>query len=149
MKPGQSIQIQLESPSGVPLALKNVLLEICLFTHGNFRYCFKVGRTDSKGELRISYSDLENLRAENAKQFLMDYNNPLEDCDPTIELRIPSEQELRDASENVVKSYGRPPDWAAHWPSNAQVYAEPKKVSLKKPLTQVSILSVAHPRASM
>jgi hypothetical protein len=149
MKPDQSIQIQLETTSGMPLALDNALLEIRLFTHGNFRYCFKAGRTDSKGQLRISYSDLESVRALNAKQFLMDYNTPIEDCDPTVELRVPSEKELRDASDKVCKSYGKPPDWATHWPSNGQVEAQPRMVNLADTVTRVSISIVVPQRAAI
>jgi hypothetical protein len=141
MKPDQFIQIQLETPSGAPLALYNALLEIRLFTQGKLRYCFKAGRTDNNGLLRVSYSDLENLRAANAKQFLMDYNTPLEDCDPVVELCVPSEEELRYASDKISKSYGKPPDWAANWPSNAQLQAQCKVVTLTNSVTRVSISS--------
>ena len=111
MKPGQSIEIQLETSPGNPLELGNVLLEIHLFTRGTFRYGFQAGRTDNNGRLNITYLSLENLRAANAKQFLMDYNTPLVDCDPTVEILAPSEEELRDASDSVLRSYGRRPDW--------------------------------------
>jgi hypothetical protein len=144
MKPGQIVEIQLEDASGAPLRLGNVFLEIRFFTRGNYRYGFNIGRTDSCGTLRVSYSDVETLRAENAKQSLMDYNTPLIDCDPVIEIRVPTEEELRSRLESVQKSYGTVPAWAQHWPSNGEVEAQPRKIELEDSITQVAISSTLH-----
>jgi hypothetical protein len=143
MKPGQTIEVQLEDAAGAPLRLENVFLEIRLFTRGNYRYGFNIGRTDGSGKLRVSYPDVENMRAENAKQSLMDYNTPLIDCDPTVEIRVPTEEELRGRVETVRKTYGTVPKWAQHWPSNGEIEAEPRMIKLEDSLTQVAIPSLS------
>ena len=84
MQPQQSILVTLETELGVALRANNILIDIKLFTRGNLRYQLKAGRTDANGTLLITYSALAKQRASNAMQFLMDYNTPLTDCDPTV-----------------------------------------------------------------
>jgi hypothetical protein len=142
MKSGQIIQVQLEDLTGAPLHVENVFLEIRLFTRGNYRYGFNIGRTDGCGKLCVSYSDVEIIRAEHAKQSLMDYNTSLIDCDPTIEIRVPTEEELRSRVETVRKTYGTAPAWAQHWPSNGGIEAQPRRIELGDSITLVAIPSM-------
>jgi hypothetical protein len=101
MHPNQAINIQLVADGNKALEVSDILIEIQFFTNGNDRFGFKVGRTNEKGKLTISYSDVEHLRCENAQRFLMDYNTKLEECDPTLKIEIPSERELRDEFEGA------------------------------------------------
>jgi hypothetical protein len=138
MQPKQSLAIQLTSLPGCEVKTGDILLDIKLFTRGSFRYQFKAGRTDAKGKLSITYADLEFQRASNAKLFLMDYNTPLTDCDPLVEISIPSDRELKIASEYVEQNFGTVPTWATPWPSNAIVEGLPQKVTLTSDTTSVS-----------
>ncbi len=105
----QSIEIQLTEVGGKPLRIPNILVESHFFTGGRFRYSFKIGRTGDHGGLRCSYSDIDGIRRHNGIDNLMDYNTKLEDCDPTIMLMVPSEQELRNQLGNALKFYQREP----------------------------------------
>ena len=67
------------------MRIGNIVVEAHFTTKGNYRYGFKVGRTDESGALNVSYADIEKERRSNAGENLMDYNT-LEDCDPTIEI---------------------------------------------------------------
>src|SRR5260221_1542340 len=107
MKPNQSVEIQLVDVSGAPLRLGNILLESHFFTNGNLRYSFKVGRTDNNGQLRFSYADVDVIRRQYGAENLMDYNTPLEDCDPAITVVVPSEEQLREQQKSALKFYNR------------------------------------------
>jgi hypothetical protein len=69
----------------------------------------------------------------------MDYNTRLEECDPTVRIVILSEQELLSRQQKVVQSYGKEPDWAASWPSNARVKPQQKAVELAGQFIRVAI----------
>ena len=142
MHPKQSIIVQLEIAPGDALRLGDVLLDVKFFTRGKFRYQFKAGRTDASGRLVITYDELERQRLSNAEWFLMDYNTPLIDCDPIVELSMPSEKELKMAADSVQQNFGTQPDWASRWPSNAQLDAAPRKVDLSNTVTRVPLLCV-------
>lgn len=139
MKPDQSIDVQLVDESGKPAAIYNVMINLSFFTKGNYRYGFSVGRTNLEGKLVVSYTDVEAIRQSNASYDLMDYNTRLEECDSRVEIVIDSENELRQRYDSVLRSYGRAPTWASHWPSNAAVLAQKKLVELAGPMTRVEI----------
>lgn len=141
MHPDQAIRIQLVDGENKPLHVGDVLVEIHFFTNGNYRFGFKVGRTNDVGELTISYSDVERLRAVNAQRFLMDYNTNLEQCDSTIKIEMPSERQLRDASQVALKAYGTEPEWAKAWPSNYRIESKPVLVHLEGPTTSIRMPS--------
>lgn len=139
MKPSQSIEIQLVNDHGEPLPIGNVVVEVHFATKGNYRFGFKVGRTDESGALDVSYADIEKVRRSNAEENLMDYNTKLEDCDPTVKVTIPSERKLREQHDNAMRFYQAPPAWAKEWPSNAQVKENEKSVELIGQVTSVRI----------
>lgn len=69
----------------------------------------------------------------------MDYNTPLEDCDSTVRIVIPSEQQLRAQFDLAMRSYPQPPEWASPWPSNSRVKPSEVGVMLKDTVTSVHI----------
>ena len=139
MKPDQSIEIQFVNGNGKPAAIGNVMIDLYLYTKGNFRYGFGVGRTNDSGQLTVSYADVEAIRKKNAEFDLMDFNTKLEECDSRVEIVIDSEEKLREHYDNVMRSYKQPPPWAANWPSNAKVKAQKKSLELADPITRVEI----------
>ena len=139
MRPGQSIRIRLKDREGNVVALKSVLIHIEFFMHGSYRYGFAAGRTDHEGRLVVSYGDLEEQRRRYSLTNLMDYNTRLEDCDPTVNLSILSEEELCSRRQKAAQAYGKDPEWAKTWPSNAQVQAQATTVELSYPITDVAI----------
>ncbi len=140
MMPEQSIDIQLVDGRGRPATVKDVLAEIHLFMSGDYRYGFKVGRTNDAGQLTISGKEIEKLRRDCAKENLMDYNTPLEECDPVVKILIPSEKELRTQCENVKRLHDRPPEWAIRWPANGRVTASEKMVEVTGPEIRANIV---------
>jgi hypothetical protein len=141
MKPGQTIHIQLTDAEARPLPIDNVLVQIEFFTNGNYRYGFEAGRTDDRGQLIVSYDDVENRRRKCSLENLMDYNTRLDDCDPIAKIAILSERELRSREQKVVRNYGREPEWADAWPSNARLEAEEKTVELSGQTVNVEVLA--------
>lgn len=142
MKPGQSIEIQLEDNSGKDLPLRDVVVRLRLFTNGNFRYAFHVGLTDRCGHLSVSYDDVEGLRSENAHHFMMDYNTRLEDCDPQISVVVPSEPTLREQYDAVMRHFGTPPEWSNPWPANgALIVTDEVRAPLAEAVTEVRVRS--------
>jgi hypothetical protein len=130
MNPGQTINIQLTTGENKPFPIHDVLVLINLFTGGTYRYGFVAGRTDKEGRLNVSYDDLEKLRRANAQEFLMDCNTKLEDCDPLVQIVVPSVEDLLARKAKVLENFGRAPDWAMTWPSNAKVKAQESTVKL-------------------
>jgi hypothetical protein len=141
MRPKQSIKIQLVDNQGNSLPIGNVMVNVEFFVKGNYRYGFEAGRTDATGRLVVSYDDLDNRRRKLGNEFLMDYNTTLDECDPTVKIVILTEQELRSRREQVVRSFGREPEWSAAWPSNAQISAETKSVDLSAQTVNVKIFA--------
>jgi hypothetical protein len=144
MKPTQTIYIQLEDAKGQPLQLSGVLVEIHFFTKGNHRYTFVAGFTNETGAVRISYFDVEKLRSDGAKFFLMDYNTKLEECDPTVRINIPTDGQLRDAFENASRAFNKPPEWSIVWPSNGRIEALPREVEPVGPTTELRLTCKWH-----
>ena len=139
MKPGQTINIQLTSRDNEPLPMGNVLVLINLFIGGRYRYGFFVGRTDDRGRLNVSYEDVEKLRHASAVQSVMDYNTKLDDCDPLIQIVVPTEEDLLGRKQRAFEHYGRIPSWAVTWPSNANVKAHEITVNLVAPTVEALV----------
>ena len=119
MNTGPSVTVQLID-GGSTLHLEGALVECQLFCKGVLRYCFMVGRTDSQGALSFSFDDIERIRRRRGLESLMDYNTPLEDCDSTVKIVVPSQERLRQQTQQALASYGAVPDWAVPWPSNGE-----------------------------
>jgi hypothetical protein len=139
MRPEQTIEVQLIDGTGQRFRIGNVVLTIHFFTSGNLRYGFAIGRTDNDGHLSVSYNDIERLRRRNAHENLMDYNTPLGSCDPKICVVILSDLQLREQFDKAVRFYGKPPDWATHWPSNSRVKPVSEPVMLIGDLISVQV----------
>jgi hypothetical protein len=118
MNHGQSIAIQLVDDDGKRLKLSDVLVEVHFFTKGDYRYGFKIGRTDDNGYLCVSYSEIEATRRHHREDNLMDFNTKLEDCDPMVKVVAPSRQNLQEQYDSAVRFYRAPPSWAKTWPAN-------------------------------
>ena len=139
MNSRQSLGIQLVSNDGAHLQIGNVLVELHFFAGGQYRFGFKIGRTNSAGALTISYDDVEKIRTERAAESLMDYNSKLEDCDNRIQVVIPSEVILRGQLATVQRIYETAPEWSKHWPSNASIRPARTLVDLAEGITHVEI----------
>lgn len=96
MRDDFTIELQLADRSGAPVARERVLVDVIVFLHAKVRYKFNVGMTSALGKLTVNFDQLEKVRLENQKMFLMDYNTPLVDCDPKVEFSVPGEKELQE-----------------------------------------------------
>jgi uncharacterized protein YccT (UPF0319 family) len=112
MNPNQTIEIQLADDDGNPVTIRNVFIEIRYFMGGHFRYAFDVGRTNENGSLRLTYATIDTVRRANAEANLMDYNTSLDDCDPRVQIVIPSEQKLKEYYEQAIRFYQIAPAWS-------------------------------------
>jgi hypothetical protein len=133
MKPQQSIIIQLVNLDGSPLGMEAVYCRLNLYTHGTFRYCFKFGPTRNDGKLQITFEEVETERKAEGKIWLMDYNDPLTDCDSRVRLNIPSGDEMVASHNAITKFYnGATPEHAKPWltANNAKIKAEDVFVEL-------------------
>lgn len=143
MRPGQKIQIQLIDDSGRPVPIANVLPEVRLFYRGRterHRYAFKTWATDSEGRCEIRYEDLEDLRHLLGSADLMDFNTPLTECGPLVEVRIPSEDEFQEMKRGPWRRSWWRPAWLTDWPANGQLEpVEPRRVKLEGRVTRVEI----------
>jgi len=142
MNQGQTIRIQFSAKDGKPLRISNILLLIQFFTGGNYLYEFEIGRTDVSGRLTVSYGDVEKRRSACAAEFPKDYSTKLEECDPAVKIVVPSERELASRMRKATEDYGRPPDWAAPWPSNARTKAQEKDVDLAEKTVEVHLSAI-------
>lgn len=103
MKLGSMLDVQLVDAQGKPVAMPNVSIDVVLYRGGKERYRFDVGATDAQGRISTSYDALERTRKENQAFALMDYNTKLEDCDDTIELTVPTLDQLGERLAAVRK----------------------------------------------
>lgn len=143
MKPGQIIFVSLIDLSGTPLQMSGIYVDVELYTHGNYRYGFRMGATNEQGELKIDYAMVEAKRAESAAVFLMDYNTPLEACDERVKISIPSEQILKKAYDGIGAWFGGvTPEYAKGWltANNSKVKADEIFVELNAGETIVPML---------
>jgi hypothetical protein len=139
MKQGQEIHVQMSTKEGQPLPVGNILLLIHFFVGGNYRFGFELGRTDDAGHLTVSYDEVEKRRHSAAQEFLMDYNTKLEECDSAVQIIAPSEQDLLSRKQRVIENYGRIPDWAVAWPSNARIRPQTRRVELVGQAVEVHV----------
>lgn len=135
----QLMEIQLTDADSSSAPFSNILVEVHFFTKGNYRYGFKVGRTDETGHLSVTGTDIEIIRQRNAEENLMDYNTELADCDRLVKVVIPSEQQLQQQLENAIRFYAKPPEWAKHWPENGRISGTDKSVELVEQVTFINI----------
>lgn len=91
---GSLLQIQLNDPDCMPLAIAKVFVDVAFQTEGRERYRFEAGETDSSGQISASYEYFDKIRRDNQLFAIMDYNTMLEDCDPVITVSVPTPAEL-------------------------------------------------------
>lgn len=103
MKSGSVLDVQLVDVQGLPLAMPNVSIDVVLYCSGNERYRFDAGATDAQGRISTSYDMLERTRKQNQAFAVMDYNTKLEGCDDTVELAVPTLDQLRERLAAVRK----------------------------------------------
>jgi hypothetical protein len=103
MKSDIKVRLQLADQHGVQIRIERVVVDALLYVSGKQRYRFDAGSTDNRGSLTISFEDLERSRVLNQSFAIMDYNTPLTDCDPRIDIAIPSEKELSQRIESSKK----------------------------------------------
>jgi hypothetical protein len=139
MKSGQSIELQLVDENCQPLQLGNVMIDIHLFLGGDLRYRFIAGRTTKEGKLSISYEDLDHTRKDMGEMYLMDFNSPLDDCDPLVRVLIYSERELIERRDKAMNAHHKTPAWAEVWPSNSKLRAEPVSIEILGQVTHVQM----------
>jgi hypothetical protein len=94
MRRGSLLQIQLNDPDHIPLAIAKVFVDVAFQKEGRERYRFEAGETDSGGQISASYDHFEKIRRDNQSFAVMDYNTVLEDCDSVISVSVPTPAEL-------------------------------------------------------
>lgn len=143
MQPNQRIEIQLVDEHGSPVRLANVLPEIDLFYRGRLekpRYRFELWATDADGRCAIRFEDLEMMRKLLGAGDLMDFNTPLTECDPVVEIRIPLGSEFEARRRLPWRESWWRPAWLTEWPANGCLAPiEPKRVELHDIVTRVEI----------
>ena len=96
-----AIEIQLTDANGTALNLANVLLDAVLYVQGHTRYRFHAGVTNARGCLLLTFDALDKERLKNQAFSIMDYNTPLQECDPLVDLVVPSPSELQLRQEAI------------------------------------------------
>ena len=142
MRPGQAIEIQLVDEQGRRVRLPNVLMMITLFEKGgHYRYVFDLGLTAPDGSIRVGFADLDHQRMERGLYSLMDYNTPLTECAPGVEVSVPSDEHLREREKGIWEWNPRSvPAWLVRWPANgALAPVAPRRVTLDGAVTRLEI----------
>ena len=142
MRPGQAIEIQLVDLQGRRVRLPNVLMMITLFEKGgHYRYVFELGLTAPGGSIRADRAGLDHQRMEEGLYSLMDYNTPLAECAPEVEISVPGEEGLRDREKGIWELNPRTvPVWLVKWPANgALAPVQPRRVTLDGAVTRLEI----------
>ncbi|GHC14183.1 hypothetical protein [Cerasicoccus arenae] len=144
MKKNNEIIIQLvEHGSQNKLQLPDVYFDIRFFVSDRFRYCFWFGPSDSNGQLRITYDEVERKRCENSHESLMDYNTPVEELDDRIEISIPNVASQKKAYEIATRWAGKgtPPPYAKAWleSNNKLISAEPLTAKVSSGLIYIGV----------
>ena len=94
MDPETEIIVQLVGKDAQPIELAGIEIDVRFYTGGQTRYTFILGRTDENGAVRAQLDEIERQLEENQRILLMDYNTPLDDCDPVVGIIAPSVEEL-------------------------------------------------------
>jgi hypothetical protein len=144
MQPHQRIDIQLVNSTGDPVRLAKVLPEIRFFYKGKLgrpRYRFDVWSTDGDGHCVISFEDLDMKRRLLGNGDLMDFNTPLTECDPMVEIWIPPESEFELRKQHMWRESWWRPAWLTDWPANGLLEpSDPKRVTLSGRITPVEMI---------
>lgn len=93
MKDDFRFEVQLTDRDGGSIS-KVVFIDALVFLRKKLRYRFSLGTTNSSGLMEVSFNQLEQIRRNNQKDNLMDYNTTLQECDSTLEFVVPSAEEL-------------------------------------------------------
>jgi hypothetical protein len=139
---GQTIRVQFSTKDGKPLQIGDIMLLIQFSKDGNYCYEFEIGRTDISGRLIVSYGEVEKRRSACAEEFPAEFSTRVEECDPVVKILVPSERELAARMRKFNEDYGRPPDWAAPWPSNARIKAQEITVDLTEKTVEVHLSAI-------
>ena len=144
MQPGQKIEIQLVDKSGNPVRIAGVIPYIRLFHRGygeRPRYTFQGWPTNAAGRSEVTFNDLDEDRIMLSFSNLMDFNTPLAECDPTVEIWIPPESHFEEARRRILEWPSRSrPAWLTAWPTNGKLGpVAPSKVTLRGRTTLVEI----------
>lgn len=119
MNPQTQVIVQLAGKDGQPIELAGIEIDVRFYTRGQTRYTFILGRTDENGAVRAQLNEIERQLEENRRMFLMDYNTPLDDCDPVVGIIAPSVEEL--AEREVARRKWWPDKDASPETSNGAV----------------------------
>ena len=103
MNESLSVDVQLVDPSGRPLELPGIMVDITLFMEKRLRYRFNLGATDESGKLQFGIGELEQSRRDNSKFAIMDYNTPLTKCDSKAMLSAPTLSELNERRNALLR----------------------------------------------
>lgn len=99
------VHVQLTDRTGMPLELDNVSIDAETYMRGRVRYRFQVGVTDFRGQLIVTFDQLEKARLDNQAMSIMDYNTLLQDCDPQLGILAPTFDELQQRHTAIQKWY--------------------------------------------
>jgi hypothetical protein len=142
MNPAQSLKIELIREDGRPAEVKGVFFSICFFMSSVYRFAFRTPSTDEKGQVVVSYNEIERARKINLKHQPMDFKTTLDECDPVVVVRTPTAEEMREASRTVHQFEATEYfDDAEQWlhSSNGMVRAEELQVKLGRGQTVARI----------
>jgi hypothetical protein len=140
MSPNQALSIQLTNTDGTELRVENVVLDIYFFLKQKCRFGFRAATTDAAGHSFITYESVEALRRREAELQPWDYNTSLTDCDETIELRLPTPNELEQGAA-AARAWGRDDKDLQNWlnAANRDWAAPPVQVTLVNGMTPIRV----------
>jgi hypothetical protein len=98
------VEIQLVEKSLFPVRLEAVLFEIRLFARYKNDFILGPFASDDSGLVKIVKKDMESEIASNYDSDLMGHSR-VEDCLPTVDIRLLSEDDIRRAAEARSKTW--------------------------------------------
>jgi hypothetical protein len=104
MREGQAILVRVQDPTDRWRPVPDVILQIALFKDGKRRYAFSLPPSSPEGIVRATYLDLEKMRLENSRLFIMDYNTPLDECDDVFSVVLRPERDLVRAIDSILRN---------------------------------------------
>ena len=142
MNPSQSLEIVLVDESNRAAPIAGVFFSICFFLRGAYRFAFRTRGTDREGVVVVLYEDLERGRKINLHYQPADFKTSLDECDPEVVVRTPSEREMRFAFKTVhdyeaTELFEDAEEWLNS--SNGRVRADEVRVSLAAGRTVVHV----------